>query len=44
MPGKHIYDRRGTFLFELFDSGSFVVNGGGEERCNALLPLPLRWN
>jgi len=38
------YQGRETFSFELFDSDSLVVNGGGEERRNALLLLPLRWN
>jgi hypothetical protein len=31
-------------LCKLFDSGSFIVNGGGEERRNVQLPLPRRWN
>jgi lipopolysaccharide transport system ATP-binding protein len=43
IPGKYIYDRREALVFELHDAGSFVVDGGGEERRNALLLLPLRW-
>lgn len=44
IPGKVIYDRREALEFEIFDSGSFVVDGGGEERRNALLLLPLSWS
>jgi lipopolysaccharide transport system ATP-binding protein len=43
IPGKVILDRREVLQFELFDSGSFIVNGGGEERRNALLLMGLRW-
>jgi lipopolysaccharide transport system ATP-binding protein len=44
VPGKHIYDRREALVFDLFDSGSFVVDGGGEERRNSLLLLGLKWS
>lgn len=44
VPGKVIYDRREALVFELHDTGSFVVDGGGEERRNSLLLLPLRWD
>ena len=43
MPGKIIYDRQEIGQFEIYDSGSFVVEGGGEVRRNALLLLPLAW-
>jgi lipopolysaccharide transport system ATP-binding protein len=43
MPGKVIYDRQEVTQFEIFDSGSFVVEGGGELRRNSVLLLPLRW-
>jgi lipopolysaccharide transport system ATP-binding protein len=43
VPGKHIYDRREAFVFDLYDSGSFIVDGGGEVRRNSLLLLGLRW-
>lgn len=43
MPGKIIYDRQEIGPIEIYDSGSFVVEGGGEVRRNALLPLPLAW-
>ena len=44
IPGKYIFDRREALTFELHDSGSFVVDGGGEERRNALLLIPLKWD
>jgi lipopolysaccharide transport system ATP-binding protein len=44
VPGKYVYDRREAFSFDLYDSGSFVVDGGGEERRNSLLLLGLRWH
>ncbi len=44
IPGKVIYDRREALVFELNDTGSFVVSGGGEERRNALLLIPLKWD
>ena len=44
IPGKYIFDRREALTFELRDSGSFVVDGGGEERRNALLLIPLKWD
>lgn len=43
IPGKIIYDRREALVFELNDTGSFVVDGGGEERRNSLLLLPMKW-
>jgi lipopolysaccharide transport system ATP-binding protein len=43
VPGKYVYDRREALVFELYDSGSFVVDGGGEERRNSLLLLGLKW-
>lgn len=44
IPGKVIYDRQEVMQFELFDSGSFVVNGGGEERRNATLLMEIPWD
>jgi lipopolysaccharide transport system ATP-binding protein len=44
IPGKVIYDRREVMDFELFDSGSFVVDGGGEERRNSILLMELPWD
>ena len=43
IPGKVVYDRREAFVFELYDSGSFVVSGGGEERRNSILLIGLPW-
>ena len=43
IPGKVIYDRKEVLHYEMIDTGSFVVNGGGEERRNALLLLELPW-
>lgn len=44
IPGKIIYDCKEVTQFELFDSGSFVINGGGEERRNATLLIPIEWD
>ncbi len=44
IPGKVIYDRKEVMQIEFFDSGSFVVNGGGETRRNSILLIPLKWN
>ena len=44
IPGKVIYDRKEVMHIEFFDSGSFVVNGGGETRRNSILLIPLKWN
>lgn len=44
IPGKYVYDRKEALNFELYDSGSFVVSGGGEQRRNSLLLLGLNWN
>jgi lipopolysaccharide transport system ATP-binding protein len=43
IPGKVIYDRKEVVTFELCDTGSFIVDGSGEERRNSLLLMPLRW-
>ena len=45
IPGKIIYDRREALAFDLYDTGSFVVDGGGEERRNSILLIPpLTWD
>ncbi len=43
IPGKVIYDRKEVMSFELYDSGSFIVDGGGEVRRNSLLLIGLPW-
>lgn len=43
-PGKALYDRQEALTFNLFDSGSFVIKYGGEERRNSLLLIGLPWN
>ncbi len=42
-PGKFVYDYQKVMQFELFDSGSFAIQGGGEERRNTALLLELPW-
>lgn len=43
IPGRHIYDRQECLQFEVVDRGSFIVNGGGEERRNSILLIPIPW-
>ncbi len=43
-PGKAVYEYKKVMQFELFDSGSFVAKGGGEERRNAALLLEIPWD
>lgn len=43
-PGKEIYDSREVMALDLYDSGSFVVDGGAEVRRNAILLMGLKWD